>query len=98
VAEVSQFSGGVRSLGLDSPEPLFKCDVQPVACIRWQGHRLGVTENLYGLLGGVYDDAAVLAFGKVFLDFGPKRRIEQFIEIICEFGKEPFALHEFPPR
>jgi len=65
---------------------LFKGLMQSLACVEGKGSGFGVAEDFDSVFGGIYDDAAILAFTKMLFNYGAKGRVESLVQIIREFG------------
>jgi hypothetical protein len=59
--------------------------VQPLADIFGEGNGFRVAKNLDGLAGGVYDDSAIRAAGKVEFEIGSHLGVEHAVEITRQF-------------
>lgn len=69
-------------LGADAAEAALQRVAKALARVFRKRRRLGIAEDLNRLLGGVDDDAAILAVFEMLFDGGPQRGIQRFVEVI----------------
>ncbi|MGA9184407.1 MAG: hypothetical protein WBZ32_03830, partial [Candidatus Acidiferrales bacterium] len=79
--------------GARATQAFHQCLVQAISRIDGQWRGLRIAEYLDGLLRGIHNHSALLAFSQMLLDFRAKLGVEFLIQIAFEFDYQCLAVH-----